>query len=53
MSQPNTVPVYRFWSDSFGGHFFTADENEKAEFDANPDWHGEGIAYYAYPNVEQ
>lgn len=47
-----TVPLYRFWSSAFKGHFFTADEAEKDFVRANwPDtWSYEGIAYYVYPS---
>ncbi len=46
-----TIPLYRFWSGRFGGHFYTADE---AETDAviakwSADWKFEGVAYYVYP----
>lgn len=46
-----TVPLYRFWSDKFKGHFYTADEAEKQKvIDTWPlDWTFEGVAYYVYP----
>jgi thermitase len=45
----NTLPVYRFWSDSKQGHFYTADEGEKYNVINNmPEWRYEGIAYYVY-----
>lgn len=47
-----TVPIYRFWSDAYQGHFYTAGEAEKDSVIANyPDniWRFEGVAYYAYP----
>lgn len=46
-----TVPLYRFWSAQFGGHFFTADESERERVATTwPDtWSYEGIAYYVYP----
>ncbi len=53
--QPNTVPVYRFWSAKYDGHFYTASETEKNYVIATyPDttWHYEGIAFYAYPTQE-
>jgi hypothetical protein len=47
-----TVPLYRFWSPSMKGHFFTASEAEKdyviADFDDSV-WTFEGVAYYVYP----
>jgi hypothetical protein len=47
-----TIPIYRFWSDKYQGHFYTASESEKNSVIANyPDnvWYFEGVAYYAYP----
>jgi parallel beta-helix repeat protein len=47
-----TIPLYRFYSDAFQGHFFTASAAEKDSVIANyPDnvWLYEGIAYYVYP----
>ncbi len=41
------MPVYRFWSDRYNGHFFTTDEDEKSAREADPNWRYEGIAYYA------
>ncbi len=50
--QPGTVPLYRFWSTKFKGHFFTTSEAEKdlviAIYD-DATWLFEGIAYYVYP----
>lgn len=48
---PGTVPLYRFWSDRYKGHFYTADEAEKDFVLANwsGTWSFEGIAYYVYP----
>jgi subtilisin family serine protease len=43
-------PVYRFWSDTKQGHFYTINESEKSFVENNyPDevWKLEGIAYYA------
>ncbi|MCX7997273.1 MAG: trypsin-like serine protease [Patescibacteria group bacterium] len=51
-SAVSVVPVYRFWSDTYRGHFYTASEGEKnfveTTFDAKV-WRYEGIAYYVYP----
>lgn len=50
--EAGTVPLYRFWSSAFGGHFFTTSEAEKEMVIANYDdytWLFEGIAYYVYP----
>jgi hypothetical protein len=47
-----TVPLYRFWSDTMRGHFFTASASEKDHVIAAYDdsvWKYEGIAYYVYP----
>ena len=47
---PSTVPLYRFWSNRYRGHFFTISESEKDYIVANlsRDWSYEGIAYYVY-----
>ncbi len=49
-SQPaGASPVYRFWSNAFGGHFYTISETEKDYIIANfPTWQYESIAWYAY-----
>jgi hypothetical protein len=50
--QPGTVPLYRFWSANFKGHFYTTSEAEKDQVIANYDdatWLFEGVAYYVYP----
>jgi Repeat of unknown function (DUF5648)/Bacterial Ig domain len=47
-----SVPLYRFWSAQFVGHFFTASEAEKNSVIANyppSEWNYEGIAFYVYP----
>ena len=45
-----TVPVYRFWSKGYRHHFFTTNEAERDELDANnPNWKYEGVAFYALP----
>ncbi|MGE5294080.1 MAG: hypothetical protein ACM3VT_04575 [Solirubrobacterales bacterium] len=45
-----TLPVYRFWSESLGHHFFTIDETEKQWLMDNYSdvWEYECIAWYAY-----
>lgn len=46
------TPLYRFWSDLYGSHFYTAGEGEKNFVrDNNPasTWRLEGAAYYVYP----
>ena len=49
--ESGTIPVYRFWSDTNQGHFYTASEEEKnyiiATYPENV-WKYEGIAWYAY-----
>lgn len=55
-SQPaEASPVYRFWSDALGGHFYTIQEDEKDKLiDEYPDvWTFEGEAFYAYPGGSQ
>ncbi len=45
------TPVYRFWSDTKQGHFYTASEAEKNYVIANYPtsvWSYEGIAFYVY-----
>ena len=44
-----SVPIYRFYSKKYRGHFFTIDEGEKDDLvNKNPNWRYEGIAYYAF-----
>jgi predicted outer membrane repeat protein len=45
-----TLPVYRFWSNLLGSHFYTMDEDEKNEVirDYPSVWTFEGVAWYAY-----
>lgn len=50
--QAGTVPVYRFWSERYRGHFYTVSEDEKNQVIANyPDeeWLYEQVAFYVYP----
>jgi hypothetical protein len=46
-----SLPVYRFWSETFLGHFYTISEEEKNLVQATMqiDWKYEGPVYYAYP----
>jgi hypothetical protein len=48
---PDLAPVYRFWSDTLGGHFYTIDETEKDTLmrESSHVWTFEGVAFYAYP----
>ena len=50
-AQPGTIPVHRFWSDTYRGHFYTTSEAEKNSIIANyPSnvWRYEGVAFYAF-----
>jgi hypothetical protein len=52
--EPGTVPLYRFWSPTFAGHFYTSSEAEKnLVIDSYDDatWTFEGVAYYVYPTT--
>lgn len=46
-----TVPLYRFWSAQYNGHFFTADAVERDRVISRwpGTWSYEGVAYYVYP----
>ncbi len=48
----NSRPVYRFWSDTLGRHFYTTDENERDNLVSSFSnvWTLEGIAWYVYPS---
>jgi hypothetical protein len=53
--ETGTLPVYRFWSDTYLGHFYTISETEKQyviDHWPPPLWKYEGIAWYAYPSQE-
>ncbi len=46
------MPVFRFYSKAYKGHFFTISEEEKDDLIAhNPNWRYEGPAYRAYTNA--
>ncbi len=50
--QPSgTLPVYRFWSPVFAGHFYTMNEEERNNISGGLSayWTYEGVAWYAYP----
>ena len=49
------LPVYRFWSDSLGSHFWTISESEKDKLinQLSDTWTYEGLAFYAYPEGSQ
>jgi len=47
-----TIPLYRFYSNQYQGHFYTASETERDYVDTNygdNEWKFEGPAYYVYP----
>ncbi len=49
------VPVYRLWSVSLGGHFWTSSESEKAKL-VNGGWGmwvDEGVVFYAFPEAQR
>jgi hypothetical protein len=54
-SDPNLLPVYRFWSEKFGNHFYTIDEKEKDKLinQYSDVWTFEGPKFYAYPAGQQ
>lgn len=47
-----TIPLYRFWSTQYSGHFYTADTAERDAVIAKwPNtWKYEGVGYYVYPS---
>jgi len=53
--EPNSAPVYRFWSASLLTHFYTMDVKEKDNLikDFDDVWVYEGIAWYAFPEGVQ
>ena len=47
-----TIPLYRFFSQVFQGHFYTASSAERDQVDSgytDNEWLYEGVAYYVYP----
>jgi hypothetical protein len=54
-SDPNLLPVYRFWSEQLGSHFYTMKETERDKLiQQYPDvWAFEGAKFYAYPEGKQ
>ena len=49
-AEPNSAPVYRFWSDKLAAHFYTIDEKE-AQLLINEYaglWTYEGVCWYAF-----
>jgi hypothetical protein len=53
--QAGLLPVHRFWSPVFGGHFYTVDEAEKDQLlrQYADYWTYEGPAFYAWPDGRQ
>lgn len=51
-TEPDTVPVYRFWSGTLNTHFYTANQAERDKLINNYSqaWADEGIAFYTYPH---
>lgn len=51
----STVPVYRFWSDRLGHHFYTMNETERDKLinDYPETWTYEGIVWYVHPRAYQ
>jgi hypothetical protein len=46
---PVKTPIYRFWSDTYHGHFYTMNASEKDFIIANdPNWKYEGSVFNAY-----
>jgi len=54
-SQPGTLPIYRFWSNSLSAHFYTISEGEKNKLITKFSnvWTYEGPVFYAYPAGSQ
>lgn len=54
-TDPAAKPVYRFWSDKHGKHFYTISEAEKKTLmdEKTSAWAYEGIAFYAFPKGKQ
>jgi hypothetical protein len=52
---PDLMPVYRFWSDQLGTHFYTISEEERDNVinQFAYVWTYEGVAFYAYPEGQQ
>jgi len=51
----STVPIYRFYSETYNSHFYTKSDSERALVIAAYDdsiWRYEGIAFYAYPQFQ-
>lgn len=46
------IELFRFWSNNYRAHFYTASEAEKDNLkDNNPNWNYEGVAYKVLPKT--
>ena len=55
-TDPNVMPVYRFWSSLLASHFYTISEQERDSILATYPtyiWELEGVVFYAYPAGQQ
>ena len=54
-TQPNTSPVYRFWSGTLNAHFYTISQPERDKLLNNYShvWTYERVAFYAYTSGSQ
>ena len=54
-ADPVSRPVYRFWSETYGRHFYTISEENKDTLvnDYSDLWTYEGVAFYAYAEGKQ
>ena len=52
---PDLAPVFRFWSETLGSHFYTIDEAEKDQLirESSKTWTFEDAVFYAYPEGKQ
>ncbi|MCX7996502.1 MAG: hypothetical protein N2691_01935 [Patescibacteria group bacterium] len=51
-SDAGSIPVYRFWSERYHSHFYTANEGEKVFVEQNFDdftWQFEMVAFWVFP----
>ncbi len=56
-SDPQAMPLYRFWSEQLGSYLWTTKEKEKDKLINNPSfnkaWTYEGVSFYVYPPGKQ
>ncbi len=48
VTKSSALPLYRFYSSTFQGHFFTNGEDEKNAVQTDPNWNFEGVAYNVF-----